>query len=115
MSLGWLRRSSRLVAAFLLLTSMWQLPHRSQDDDICAPAGAESHDATKHVFTTPVTAGHEDHCAICHWTRWMKPSIASRIIVARGLVSGSDVILATAAVLRDPSTDRLPARAPPAL
>jgi hypothetical protein len=115
MSLGWLRRSSRLIAVFLLLTSMWQLPHRSQDDELCAPAGAENHDASKHVFTDAAAAGHQDHCAICHWIRWMKPQMASRPIVARTQGAGSDLAPATAAVLRDPSTDRLPARAPPAL
>ena len=52
MPLAWLRRSSRAVAALVLLVSMWQLPHRGQDDDICAPAQNEAHDESKHVFTT---------------------------------------------------------------
>ena len=71
MALAWLRRSSRAVAAFLLLVSMWQMPHLGQDDDVCAPAQAEAHDESKHVFTTPTAAADQEHCAICHWMRSM--------------------------------------------
>ena len=93
---------------------MWQLPHRSQDDDLCAPA-AEAHDESKHIFTAPEAAGHQDHCAICHWTRWMKPVFAAGTAVAIGQDAASDLAPVDACLLRDPSTDRLPARAPPAL
>ena len=115
MALAWLRRSSRAVAAIVLLVSMWQMPHRAVDDQICAPGASEAHDESKHVFTGVSETEHQDHCAICHWIRWMKPQMASRPIVARTQGAGSDLAPATAAVLRDPSTDRLPARAPPAL
>jgi hypothetical protein len=114
MSLGWLRRSSRAIAAVLLLTSMLQFPHPSLDDELCAPA-AESHDASKHIFTTGVVTPEPGHCAICHWTRWMNPVFAPGPAVFVGLGSRSDFSAARPAILRDPSTDQLPPRAPPAL
>jgi hypothetical protein len=115
MSLAWLRRSSRAVAAVILLTSLWQLPHRSQDDEICVPAAAESHDESKHVFTSPSTPAHQDHCAVCHWVRWMKPVFATAVGAAGDSGSDSDLAPLTAPLRRDPASERRPARAPPAL
>ena len=113
MSLGWLRRSSRAVAAIVLLASMWQLPHRLQDDEICAPAAAEAHDESKHVYTAPSHAADQDHCAICHWTRWMKPVFSSAALPRGVDDGGTHFLLSTGDVCRDPSADQLPPRAPP--
>jgi hypothetical protein len=115
MSLAWLRRSSRAVAAIVLLTSLWQLPHRSQDDEFCLPATAETHDESKHVFTSPTAPAHQDHCAICHWVRWMKPVFAATAMAAANSGPDSELAPLTASLRRDPASDRRPARAPPAL
>jgi hypothetical protein len=112
---GWIRRWSRAIAAVLLLTSMLQFPHRSQDDEICSPADAVSHDASKHVFTAPTPVPQPVHCAICHWTRWVKPVFSSGPAVTLGLDLASDLAAGTAGLLRDVSADRLPPRGPPAL
>lgn len=113
MSFAGLRRSSRLIAVIVLFVSMWQLPHRSQDDEICAPA-AEAHDESRHIVTSP-EPGHPDHCAVCHWVRWMKPMFAATPAIAGNRGGSSDVAPLSAALLRDPSSDRRPARAPPSL
>ena len=114
MRLAWLRRSSRAVAVFLLLTSLWQLPHRAQDDEICAPGAAEHHDESKHVFTTADALTHPDHCAICHWLRSLNPVFSSGAAVAVPLVPGGRLASAGTRDVADSRGDRLPARAPPA-
>lgn len=115
MSLAWLRRSSRLVAGLVLLASLWQLPHRAEDDRICAPGAAEAHDESKHVFTAADGAGHQDHCAVCHWLRSIKPGFSSSMLAAVPTDAGRRLIPLTAGGLRDPGSDRRPARAPPSL
>jgi hypothetical protein len=112
MSSSWLRRSSRVVAAILLLAAFCQLPHRSQNDEFCAPT-PEAHDESKHVFTTVAEADHADHCAICHWTRWLKPVFASGSVAPVTCDAGANLAASTEFPRRDPSTDQLPPRAPP--
>lgn len=114
MSFRWLRGSSRTVAVILLLASMWQLPHRSQDDEICAPA-AEVHDESRHVVTSPDELAHPDHCAVCHWVRWMKPVFTAGPAIVAHQGAGSDLAPVSPALRRDPASERRPARAPPAL
>jgi mono/diheme cytochrome c family protein len=113
MGLAWLRRSSRAVAAVILLASLWQLPHQVQDDDICTPAAAEAHDESKHVFTAAGATAHPDHCAICHWLRAMNPAFAGGPATVVPDESGSRLAALTSGTLRDPRANRLPARAPP--
>jgi hypothetical protein len=115
MSLCWLRQSSRAVATVLLLVFMCQLPHLRQDDDLCAPAAPEAHDESKHVFTTAAGPDHPNHCAICHWTRSVRPTFSSGSEVIVGLDARGDLFAASSRILRDRSADRLPPRAPPAL
>lgn len=112
MSLASLRPSSRLVAAGILLASLWQLPHRAQDDRICAPLTAEAHDESKHVFTS-AGADHRDHCAICHWVRSAKPVFSASAWAAIPLDPGSRLTAFAFGDLRDAGADQLPARAPP--
>jgi hypothetical protein len=115
MSLAWIRRSSRAIAVVLLLTSMLQFPHPSLDDELCSTPGTESHDASKHVFTADRPTAEPGHCAICHWTRWMNPVFTPGPVIVLDLGSRTDLSAARAATLRDPSTDQLPPRAPPAV
>ena len=115
MALAWLRRSSRVVAAVILLASLWQLPHQLQDDEVCAPAAAAAHDESKHVFTSPGAVAHQDHCAICHWLRSINPGCAAGAAAVVPKESGSRLAALTSGTLRDVSADRLPARAPPSL
>ena len=113
MSLARLRRSSRIVAAVLLLVSAVGLPHRLQADDICVPPGLEEHDESKHVFTPATDADHQRHCAVCHWLRWMKPVFSPSAVSAAQQDSSSDLVQLAATSFRDPASDQLPARAPP--
>ena len=115
MVLAWLRRSSRAVAAVILLVSMWQLPHRAEDDEICAPAPAEAHDESKHVFTTVGGSDHQQHCAVCHWLRSIKPASGARALTAIPAQSDSRFCALVSRSLRDPGANRVPARAPPVL
>jgi hypothetical protein len=115
MALAWLRRSSRAVAAIVVLVSMWQMPHLGQDDDICAPAQAEAHDESKHVFTTATAAADQEHCAICHWVRSMNLGLRMRELTAVPVASDSRFLALASHSLRDPGNSRIPARAPPVL
>jgi hypothetical protein len=115
MALAWLRRSSRAVAAIVLLVSMWQMPHRAVDDEICAPGAAEAHDESKHVFTTVSGTGHQDHCAICHWLRSIDPGQGQRTLTAVPVASDARFFALVSGSLRAPDSSRIPARAPPAL
>ena len=115
MSLGWIRPLSRVIAAILLVTTMLQLPHPSLDDEACSPTAAEEHDETKHVFTSVSQTSDQDHCAICHWLRWMKPVFSPGPSVIVDLNARTDLAAGTVSGLRVPSHDRLPPRAPPAL
>lgn len=114
MSLGRLRRSSRFVAALLLLVSALGLPHRSRADDNCQPFAIEEHDESKHVFKAVATTSHADHCAICHWTRWLKPDLSTRTFAAPVGDAGAELTASTWLLPRNPSSDHLPSRAPPA-
>ena len=113
MSLVRLRRSARPVAALLLLVSAVGLQHRSRADDICVPAGLEAHDESKHVVTPVSEAEHQQHCAVCHWLRWMKPVFSQKAVSAAQQDSATDLILFAAQSVRDPASGQLPARAPP--
>jgi hypothetical protein len=113
MPLAWLRRSSRAVAAVVLLVSMWQLPHRVQDDAMCAPGAAEAHDESKHVFTSVGASVDQDHCAVCHWLRSLNPAQGVRGLTGVPVQSGSRFCAPASRSLRDRGTDRIPARAPP--
>jgi hypothetical protein len=115
MSLARRRRSSRFVAALLLVVSAFGLPHRAQSDDVCVPFGVEEHDESNHVFTGVTTAEHPQHCAVCHWLRWMKPVFSSSAVSAVQRDAGADVVSFADTSLRDPASDHIPARAPPAL
>jgi hypothetical protein len=112
MSLGRRRRSTRFLAAMLLLATMWQLPHRSADDEVCLPA-SEAHDESKHVFTVETGSGHADHCAVCHWMRLLKPDLSVRTAAVHVDGAGDDLSGSGAVVHRDPASENLPPRAPP--
>ena len=107
-----MHRSSRAVAVVLLLASMCQLSHLSAGDEFCA-AVPEAHDESKHVFTGVATADHDEHCAICHWTRWLKPAFTSTPTSPATCDAGGDLAASAAFSRRDPSLDHLPPRAPP--
>ena len=107
-----LRRWTRIIAAVVLLTSVWQLPHRLQDDELCLPAAVE-HDESKHVFTGVTLAGHQDHCAICHWTRWLKPDFSGAAALVSDATPGAALLTLAVVHRRDPASDQLPSRAPP--
>jgi hypothetical protein len=114
MSLTRFRRSSRVIAAVLLLAAA-RLPHVAVDDAACVPAaipGYGEHDESQHGFQANVPAGSE-HCAVCHWTRSLRSpravltlavaEVAPPVIVHR--IAEAEVV---SAFLED-----LPARAPP--
>ena len=108
-----LRSSARTVSAVLVLLSLWSLPHRSQPD-ICLPSGVEEHDESKHVYTAASQAAHEEHCAICHWMRSLKPAFASRAYTGTANDSSIAICLQTLGSRCPSALSQLPPRAPPA-
>jgi hypothetical protein len=95
-----------------MLVSLVQLPHPSQNDQFCVP-GAEAHDESKHVFTTVDDTGHSEHCAICHWTRLLKPVFSSGPATPIRSDAGGDLIGSASFTWLDPALAHLPPRAPP--
>lgn len=107
-------RTSRVVALFLLLVTVWTASHRRPDDDGCLPVVAGEHDASKHAYAPPGSSDHE-HCAVCHWMRGLKPAFASSTVASAALRPADTLApLAIADPLKQTS-GRLPARAPPSL
>ena len=108
----WLRGAAKTVSAVLVLLSLWSLPHVSQPD-ICVPAGFENHDASKHVFTAASEGPHQEHCAVCHWMRSLRPTLAARPYTSTGDGSGAAVVAPTILSRRPSALTQLPPRAPP--
>jgi hypothetical protein len=111
-SSAWLRRSSRLIAALLLTISVWGLGHKPFAQDLCLPDGAEQHDASKHAFTAEVDLEHE-HCAICHWHRFLRPTFGQTSLDVPSLRPCAEIAGITGAATRSGVTGLLAARAPP--
>ena len=109
-----LRRSARTVSAVLVVLSLWSLPHRSQPD-ICLPAGLEEHDESKHVYTAASQAAHEDHCAICHWMRTLKPTFASSPYTVNPSGASASITVQARGSQNPSALRQIPPRAPPAI
>jgi hypothetical protein len=113
MSLAALRRSSRTVAFWLLLFSVWGLPHRTEGNDSCPPAGLEQHDESKHVFSSATRSDGAEHCAVCHWLRTIKHEFADSAAVDAGCDRASRPAYAATHQWRDGARRPVAARAPP--
>jgi hypothetical protein len=105
-------RSSRVIALLLLLVSVWTSSHRQLDDDACLPVLAGEHDASKHAFTAPEVE-NDEHCAVCHWMRALKPAFTASGIVSTALAQADRLSVLALSAPVSPSSVRLPARAPP--
>jgi hypothetical protein len=114
MTLSSIRRWSRLIAVCLLLAG-GRLPHAAADDPACLPGAAQlpgDHDETKHGLRAPA-ADHEEHCAVCHWTRSLRAP-RTEIRVASAPVHAASLLARPAVDSRlHPSLPNLPPRAPP--
>ena len=116
MSLERLRRWSRLVAAVLVVAMCGGVPHLRQDDLACAPSGAgpfEGHEETDHQLAPAGSPAHDDHCAICHWSRSLRSPLAETAAWAPGLPPALRVHRDAPRAFAAPALDSLPARAPP--
>ena len=107
-------RTSRVVALLLLLVSVWTSAHRQQDDDACLPMVEGEHDASQHAFA-PLAPSDDEHCAVCHWARGLKPAFADTSISSTVLNASNGVSAPALQAPVAPIQGRLPARAPPAL
>jgi hypothetical protein len=113
MSFAALRRSSRTVAFWLLLVSLWGLPHRTEGADSCPPPGAEQHDESKHVFSSEARTDGGEHCAVCHWLRTIKHEFADAAAVDANSDSTCGPVSAATHQRRNDGCRRVAARAPP--
>ena len=109
-----IRRSSRVVAAWLLAVSLLGLVHRPAADDLCLPYAGEEHDASRHAFTAATTPAH-DHCAICHWQRFLRPTFNAVLLWTPVVCAGTRVQFADGLSPAGSLAAPLPARAPPVL
>ena len=108
-----LRGSAKTVSAVLVLLSLWSLPHLSRPD-ICVPAGLEHHDESKHVFTAASQGPHQEHCAVCHWMRSLRPTLAADPYTSTGDESGAAIVALATPSRRSSALTPLPPRGPPA-
>lgn len=113
MSFAALRRSSRTYAFWLLLVSLWGLPHRADGADSCPPAGSEQHDESKHVFSSASRADAE-HCAVCHWLRTIKHEFADALTAEGRPEPATRLSTPRVSAGGDGIPRQLAARAPPA-
>ena len=110
-----MRRRARLVAVALFVATACGLPHLDWDDAACVGGlGVLSpHDASQHAIGATAPEAAEDHCAICHWTRSLRPPLSSIGVFAGRAHLALAPRAATLAPLT-PVLEQLPARAPPA-
>jgi|SRR5688572_21575520 hypothetical protein len=114
MSLAALRRSSKTLAFWLLLVSLWGLPHRADGADTCPPAGTEQHDESKHVFSSEARADGGEHCAVCHWLRTIKHEFADLAAAEARPELASPLTPSLSHATGHGARRQLAARAPPA-
>ena len=116
MALRHMRRWSRLVAVVLLLASVGAVPHLTQDDAACANVPAEAYGAHQETQHGLSAAGpeHQDHCALCHWTRSLRSPRTDAAGWSLELAPPTLVHRQSNRAHAAPSLDNLPARAPPA-
>lgn len=103
------------MAFWLLLVSLWGLPHRADGADTCPPAGSETHDESKHVFSSDTRHDGGEHCAVCHWLRTIQHEFADVQTAQTRPELTSGLTPAARHVRGDGASRQLAARAPPAL
>ena len=106
---------SQWLAVILLVTG-WlvpmTVPHSAADDQLCAVVeGVIRGDQPSLVADSGVQ--HPGHCAVCHAIRSFRTSLTDSGPAALSLALGATVTAPTDTSQRSPSSDRLPARAPP--
>ena len=117
MSIGRMRRWSRLVAMILLLSAARGLPHLAQDDASCAQTDL-GRDVRHDRAGQAMRAGSgllaaDRHCAVCHFIRSLRSPL---VVVDTGALQLAPPVLASSASSSSfsaPDLEHLPARAPP--
>ena len=113
-----MRQWSRVVAVILLIAAARGLPHFAQDDPGCGPGSlqvSDPADAPGHAIGEAQRLDHQNHCALCHWSRSLRSPLTSLslwiadvpppILVARRPASAPVAVV----------VPELPARAPPSV
>ena len=103
------------MAFWLLLVSLWGLPHRADGADTCPPPGGEQHDESKHVFSAEARADGGEHCAVCHWLRTIKHEFADVAAAQVRPQVASGLIPSTSHAGCDGALRQIAARGPPVL
>jgi hypothetical protein len=109
-----MRAWSRAVAVLLVCAVLPGLSHLAEDDAACLSAfeAFTPHDHSRHAFRSGEPS-HQDHCAICHWSRSLRMprSVASAwaapVPVSYAIFPGADTAHLS------PVLEQAPARAPP--
>ena len=85
-------RSFRSVASILLLAgALGFAAPVAQDDSACLPMVAGEHDASKHALG-PVGQIQDEHCAICHWLRGLRPSLRVTLLGSIAIRAATRVV-----------------------
>jgi hypothetical protein len=112
-----LKRWSRVVAFVLLLASVRPV-HTASDDEACSPwpeaLSTESGTAFLAGENGPSGVGHQEHCAVCHWTRLLRSPLTQTGVTIAGAAATSPLEGTGPGSYVGPTHDHLPARAPPA-
>lgn len=109
-----LRRWSRAISVVLVLAAVSGLAHLAEDDAACLSAfeAFNHHDHSKHAIR-PGEPLHQDHCAVCHWSRSLRAPRTAPAGWARHAPVSSVVHSLSPSPHVAPVLDHTPARAPP--
>jgi hypothetical protein len=108
---GW----SRAIAVLLVCAALPGLSHLAEDDAACLSAfeAFTPHDHGRHAFRSGEPP-HQDHCAICHWSRSLRTPRSVATAWAGPVRISDPVAPAADSPHLPPALEHTPARAPPA-
>lgn len=113
MALLRLRRSSRAIAALLLIASLRAIPHLESDDLGCLPVADEQEQASAALRPQSPEPASE-HCDVCHLTRSIRAKRPTAALLVTPTVQAQAIWTDGSVRPRAADLHVLSGRAPPA-